>query len=100
MMKVVGRQPVMWIAAISLLSSGQYSEAGMQHWNQELLKVCKRYPNMRVYDWPDKAKRKWFIPDGIHYYSPGYVARTHDIAQGLVHAFPRDRPPAASCLVQ
>jgi hypothetical protein len=55
---------------------------------------------MRVYDWPDKAKRKWFIPDGIHYYSPGYVARTHDIAQGLVHAFPRDRPPSASCLVQ
>jgi lysophospholipase L1-like esterase len=100
MMKVVGHQPVMWIAAISLLSSGQYAEAGMQHWNQELLKVCKRYPNMRVYDWPDKAKRKWFIPDGIHYYSPGYVARTHDIAQGLVHAFPRDRPPSASCLVQ
>ena len=100
MMTAVGDQPVMWIGAISLLSSGQYSEAGMQHWNQELLKACKRYPNMRVYDWPDKAKRKWFIPDGIHYYSPGYVARTHDIAEGLVHAFPRDRPPAASCLVQ
>jgi peptidoglycan/LPS O-acetylase OafA/YrhL len=100
MMKIIGRQPAMWIAAISLLRSGQYSEAGMQHWNQELLKACKRYPNMRVYDWPDKARRKWFIPDGIHYYSPGYVARTHDIAQGLVHAFPRGRPPAATCLVQ
>ena len=100
MMKIVGRQPVMWIAVISLLSSGPYSEAGMEHWNRALLADCKRYPNMRVYDWPDKARRKWFIPDGIHYYSPGYIARNHDIAHGLVRAFPRGQPPSSSCLVQ
>jgi peptidoglycan/LPS O-acetylase OafA/YrhL len=100
MMKIVGHQPVMWIAVISLLSSGPYSEAGMEHWDRALLADCKRYPNMRVYDWPDRAKRKWFIPDGIHYYSPGYIARNHDIAQGLVRAFPRDQPPNSSCLVQ
>jgi peptidoglycan/LPS O-acetylase OafA/YrhL len=100
MMKIVGHQPVLWIAAISLLSSGQYSEAGMQNWNRQLLSACRRYPDMRVYDWPDHAKRKWFIPDGIHYYSPGYVARSHDIAKGLVRAFPRGRPASSNCLVQ
>ncbi len=99
MMHIIGDQPVMWITAITLLSSGQYSETGMQAWNHDLLSACRRYPNMRVYDWADRAKRKWFIPDGIHYYSPGYVARTHDIARGLVAAFPEGRPPSASCLV-
>ncbi|MFZ0090542.1 MAG: acyltransferase family protein [Solirubrobacteraceae bacterium] len=100
MMHIIGDQPVMWITAITLLSGGQYSEAGMQAWNHDLLQTCRRHPNMRVYDWADKAKRQWFIPDGIHYYSPGYVARTHDIAQGLMHAFPEGRPASASCLVQ
>ena len=100
MMKVIGDQPVMWIDAITLLSSGQYSETGMQDWNEQLLAACRRYPNMRVYDWAAHAKRKWFIPDGIHYYSPGYVARAHDFANGLVKAFPRDRPMSASCLVR
>jgi hypothetical protein len=55
---------------------------------------------MRIFDWAAWAKPRWFIPDGIHYYSPGYVARTHDIAQGLMHAFPEGRPPSTSCLVQ
>ena len=44
--------------------------------------------------------RKWFIPDGIHYYSPGYVARVHDFALGLAHAFPAGRAPNTSCLVR
>ena len=99
MMSIIGRQPVLWIDAITLLSSGPYSEAGMEQWNHQLLAACLRYPNMRIYDWASHAKRQWFIPDGIHYYSPGYVARTHDIAKGLVHAFPQNRPPNASCLV-
>ncbi len=99
MMHIIGHQPVLWIDAITLLSSGQYSETGMQQWNQQLLDACRRYPDMRVYDWASHAKRKWFIPDGIHYYSPGYVARSHDFAKGLVQAFPKDRPPSTSCLV-
>ena len=99
MMGVIHGQPVLWIDAITLLSSGPYSEAGMQQWNQQLLSACQRYRNMRVYDWAAHAQRKWFIPDGIHYYSPGYVARSHDIAKGLVRAFPQNRPPSSDCLV-
>lgn len=100
MMSIIGQQPVMWVDAITLLPpSNQYSEAGMQRWNQALVSDCSAYPTMRVFDWSAYAQRKWFIPDGIHYYSPGYVARSHDIAAGLARAFPEGGPPSPSCLV-
>jgi peptidoglycan/LPS O-acetylase OafA/YrhL len=101
MMSLIGKQdPVMWIAAITLLPpDNPYSEAQMQKWNQTLLANCPRYPNMRVFNWPAYAKQKWFISDGIHYYSPGYVARSHDIALGLAHAFPAGGSPNPNCLV-
>jgi hypothetical protein len=101
MMSIIGHQPAMWIAAVTLLPpSDPYSEAGMQRWNNALLADCSRYPNMRVFDWPAYANRKWFIPDEIHYDSPGYVARSHDIARGLAHAFPTAGPQSPSCLVR
>jgi peptidoglycan/LPS O-acetylase OafA/YrhL len=101
MMSILGHQPVMWIASITLLPPGNpYSEQDMQRFNHALLADCSKYPNMRVFDWPAYAKRKWFIPDGIHYYSPGYVGRSHDIARGLAHAFPAGEPPNPDCLVE
>ena len=100
MMAIIGHQPVMWVDVLTLLSSGPYSEAQMQKWNQALLAACPRHRSMRIYDWAAHAKRKWFIPDGIHYYSPGYVARAHDIARGLVKAFPKAEPASASCVVR
>ena len=100
MMAIIGHRPVLWVDVISLLSSGPYSEEHMQRWNQALLAACPRHPTMRVYDWAAHAKRKWFIPDGIHYYSPGYIARAHLIAQGLVKAFPKHEPASTSCVVR
>jgi peptidoglycan/LPS O-acetylase OafA/YrhL len=100
MMKIIKHQPVLWIDAISLLSSGPYQEAGMQQWNNDLLTACRRYPNMRIFDWATHAKRKWFISDGIHYYSPGDVARNYWMARGLVEAFPKGQPPSSTCLVR
>ncbi len=99
MMKIIGKQPVLWVDSITLLSSSAYAESGMQRWNQDLLAACSKYPSMRVVDWAAHAKRKWFIPDGIHYYSPGAVARNQVIAQGLVQAFPRGAPDSFTCLV-
>jgi hypothetical protein len=100
MMSIIGAQPVLWVDAITLLPpSDGYSEAGMERWNEALLSDCSSYPMMHVFDWASYAERKWFIPDGIHYYSPGYVARSHDIALGLAHAFPANAPPNPSCLV-
>ena len=88
MMSVAHGEPVMWIEVVSLLRSGPYAEANMQKWNAALLRACARYPNIRVFDWPDLAKRSWFISDGIHYTSAGYAMRARDIAQGLASAFP------------
>lgn len=88
MMSTIGDQPVMWVNVKSLDTSGPYAEANMQHWNEALLQACGRYPNMRVYDWASVARDRWFVPDGIHYYSPGYAARAHLIADALATAFP------------
>jgi hypothetical protein len=100
MMSVLGAQPVMWVNAKSLVARGPYSESDMQHWNDALLEACRRYANMRVYDWAAAVKDKWFIPDGIHYYSPGYAARAHLIADALAKAFPAGgQPTTGSCVV-
>ena len=50
-------------------------------------------------EWSARAKRRWFISDGTHYYSRGHVARNKFVAKGLVHAFPRGQPASATCLV-
>ena len=99
MMKIIGNQPVLWIEAVTILGSGTYAESGMQNWNRDLIAACKRYPNLRVFDWPHHVERRYFIPDGIHYYSPGYVARSHVFARALADAFPAHSPAAPTCLI-
>jgi peptidoglycan/LPS O-acetylase OafA/YrhL len=99
MMSILGSDPVMWVEAVTLLQSGPYAESGMLNWNRTLLDACQRYPNMRVFDWPSRARTHWFIPDGIHYYSLGYVARSHTIAQALAEAFPDGGAPSPECVV-
>jgi hypothetical protein len=98
-MSVIGRQPVMWVNAKTLVTRGPYSESEMRHWNDALLQACSKYPNMRVYDWASIAKDKWFIPDGIHYYSSGYAARAHLFADALAEAFPAGRRYSSGCTV-
>ncbi len=100
MMKIIGDQPVMWVDVVTMLSSGPYAESGMQRWNRDLAAACQRYPNMRVFDWASVAKPRYFIPDGIHYYTPGYIARTHLIARALAAAFPQGSSPSVSCVVR
>ena len=99
MMSVIGKQPVMWVNVKSLLDSGAYSEQNMQLWDDALLDACRRYPNMRVYDWAAVAQDSWFIDDGIHYNTPGYRARSRLIAQALAHAFPASGQHSG-CVVQ
>jgi hypothetical protein len=73
----------------------------MQNWDNALLQECSKYPNnMHVYDWADAVQNKWFIPDGIHYYSPGYAARAHLIADALAEAYPEAKSPSSSCVVK
>ena len=88
MMSVIGNQPVLWVEVKSLLSSGPYSEQNMMLWNQALQEELPHYSNMRLYDWPTVVQNGWFISDGIHYSSYGYVQRARLIADALATAFP------------
>ena len=99
MMSAIGDQPVMWVNVKSLAASGPYAESNMQRWDAALVAACARYPNMRVFDWAAVAKDSWFIPDGIHYYSPGYAARAELIADALAEAFPAHGPSGSRCVV-
>jgi hypothetical protein len=100
MMQSVHGQPVMWVDAVTLVKSGAYAEDGMIKWNQALGAACQKYSNMRVFDWASWAKPGYFIPDGIHYYTPGYITRTHLIAKALAAAFPYGSQPSPSCVVK
>ena len=99
MMSAIGDQPVMWVNVRSLVESGPYAEHNMRLWDEALLQACRSYPNMRVYDWAAAVRNKWFIEDGIHFTSPGYVARSRLIAQALAKAFPAGGGESPSCLV-
>ncbi len=99
MMSAIGDEPVMWVGVKSLVTSGPYSEANMKLWNQALVAGCRRHPNMRVYDWAAAVRDRWFIPDGIHYYSSGDAARAHLIADALAEAFPAHGAASSGCVV-
>jgi lysophospholipase L1-like esterase len=57
-------------------------------WNQALQEELPHYPNMRLYDWPAVVQNSWYISDGIHYTSYGYMQRARLIADALATAFP------------
>ena len=99
MMSAIGDQPVMWVNVKSLVPSGPYAESNMTRWDAALVAACARYPNMRVFDWADVAKDSWFIPDGIHFYSPGYAARAELIADALAESFPEHGPSSSRCVI-
>lgn len=100
MMSAIGRQPVMWVDVRTLLPEGEpYAEQNMRLWNEALLEACRSYPNMRVFDWASLARDSWFIPDGIHYSTPGYAARSRLIARALARAFPA-AGASPGCLVR
>jgi peptidoglycan/LPS O-acetylase OafA/YrhL len=89
MMAIIGDEPVLWVNVRSLVEAGDpYSKENMEKWDEELVRACALYPDMRIYDWASDVKNAWFIEDGIHFTSPGYAARAQLIAQALAHAFP------------
>jgi peptidoglycan/LPS O-acetylase OafA/YrhL len=99
MMSLIGSQPVMWVNVRTLLSSGPYAERNMLAWDAALERACRRYPNMRIFDWASVVQPSWFIDDGIHYSSRGYRYRAMLIADALARAFP-DGGSSRGCLVE
>jgi peptidoglycan/LPS O-acetylase OafA/YrhL len=98
MMKAANGEPVLWVNVKSLLSSGPYAEVNMLRWDHALISACATYPNMRVYNWADEVKSKWYISDGIHFTSIGYKHRARMIADALARAFPL-AGQSSGCLV-
>jgi hypothetical protein len=88
MMSAIGGQPVLWVEVKSLVPGGPYAEQNMMLWNEALAEELPHYPNMRLYDWPAVVRDSWFISDGVHYNSRGYVQRARLIADALARAFP------------
>jgi peptidoglycan/LPS O-acetylase OafA/YrhL len=103
MMSTIGEEPVLWVNVKSLVANGPYAKSNMKDWDEALLHACDRHPYMRIYDWASDVKDAWFIPDGIHFTSPGYAARSRLIAAALLEAFPNSHPLAMTdrrnCLV-
>ncbi len=88
MMAAVHGEPVMWVNTQTDLTSGPWSEANMQLWNNALVQAARQYPNMRIFNWAGMVQPGWHLSDGIHYTSAGYAIRAAAIAQALVRAFP------------
>jgi hypothetical protein len=89
MMSVAHGEPVMWVNTRTLLTSGPWSEANEQAWDDTLVRALALYPNMRIFDWAALARPSWFLSDGIHYNSTGCRARAWAIGNALARAFPR-----------
>ena len=88
MMAAAHGAPVMWVNTQTDLSSGPWSEANMQSWNNALVQAAKQYPNMRIFNWAGMVQPSWHLSDGIHYTSAGYAVRAAAIADALARAFP------------
>ena len=104
MMSTIGDDPVLWVNVKSLVANGPYAAKNMEKWDKALRLACDRHPYMRVYDWAAEVKDHWFIPDGIHFTTPGYAARGRLIADALLEAFPASKQLAMAdsddCLVR
>jgi hypothetical protein len=99
LMQEINSQRAMWLTVKTLRPSGPWAEAQMQNWNAALMRACGRYPNMRVYDWAAEVKNAWFLPDGIHFTTPGYRERARRTALALAAAFPAAGASPSGCLV-
>jgi peptidoglycan/LPS O-acetylase OafA/YrhL len=99
LMDEIDGQPALWLTVKTLLPSGPWANEEMAKWNDALGDACERYPNLRVYDWASEVHDGWYIPDGIHFTTPGYVERAQRIARALAVAYPFEGPPADDCFV-
>jgi len=99
MMSAAHGEPVMWVNTQTGLSSGPWSEANMQSWNNALVAACKAYPHMRIFDWAAMVRPGWHLSDGIHYTSQGYAIRAHAIGRALARAFPAGAQ-SSHCIVK
>ncbi|MEP9414231.1 acyltransferase family protein [Gordonia sp. VNQ95] len=94
-------EQVLWPTVITspLNQNPAYNNAAMQRFNKALLRACKRYPNLRLYNWAAEARPDWFS-DGIHYTPAGYIQRAYRFSIALASVFPATDAPPQGCLLE
>lgn len=99
-MKHTNGQPTMWLTSRTLRTSGPYADKNFPALSEALIAACKRYPNLRVFDWRSEVQTSWYLQDDkIHYTTKGYQERAKRIALALANAFPKDGKPSPNCVV-
>ncbi|QRY60953.1 acyltransferase family protein [Gordonia sp. PDNC005] len=94
-------QPVLWPTVITnrLNENPAYDNRAMRNFNRALVRACKRYPNLRVYDWAGETDQAWFL-DGVHYTEAGYVERARRFSVALATMYPATDLPPAGCVLK
>lgn len=94
MMKAVdpsGAERVLWVNVYTTKTSGHWSNANMQAWNQALIEAQGRWANLSVLDWAGVASSGVApFSDGIHHTVEGYSVRNRAIAEALARVWPEE----------
>ena len=88
-MAVVGRDPVVWIDAASVATSGFWATPNIDAWNGELTTSATAYPNARIAPWSKFVRPEWFESDGVHITPSGAIGRMQFVTDALVTDFPQ-----------
>jgi lysophospholipase L1-like esterase len=87
-MSVVGSDPVLWIDAASVATSGYWAVPNVEAWDRVLAADIASYPGARIAPWSGYVRSEWFESDGIHITAAGAAARAKFVANALAVGFP------------
>ncbi|MFT3661891.1 MAG: acyltransferase family protein [Gordonia sp. (in: high G+C Gram-positive bacteria)] len=94
-------QPVVWPTIITnrLNQNPAYNNRAMQRFNRALIRACKRYPNLRVYDLAGETHQSWF-DDGVHFTSAGNVQRARLLSTAMATFHPANDLKPRGCVLR
>ncbi|WP_345313922.1 acyltransferase family protein [Gordonia alkaliphila] len=101
LMEPLKGQPVLWptISTNHLNENPAYNNRAMARFNKALIRACKRYPNLRVYDLAGEVHDSWF-EDGVHFTPEGNAARATMLATALATVYPANDLAPSGCLLR
>lgn len=88
MMSVFGADPVLWIDAITLATTGFWASENIVAWDDALTAATTSYRSLRIAKWSAVVRTDWFETDGIHPTAAGSAARVRFVAAELLANFP------------
>jgi lysophospholipase L1-like esterase len=89
LMSVIGADPVLWVDARTIATTGFWASANIVAWDDALTTASVSYPNIRIARWSKFVKAEWFASDGIHPNAAGTSARVQFVVAALVANYPK-----------